>query len=387
MRFTQRELGEGRRADRDAASLSGATELVSQSMQALGNEMQVDRSPRSEGRLPCPTNAPIECDELDRSVLSAPAVGVGASLLGVPRWLFWTLVALVAWGVWGVLSKVIGESLSPAHIQAISTIGMLPIIAILAGLGRSDHSGNPRLGIALAIAAGVVSCLGNMPFYGLLAGGAKAATVVPLTALYPLVTIVLAVALLGERLNRIQLLGVVISLTAVYMLNVRDEQGMISIDLLPAALATALWGLAGFLQKVATIHISGTRAAAWFLGAFVPVAVIILLREPAPGPIAWQVWALAGSLGFLLALGNLAILLAFAYHGKAAVVTPLASLYPLVTIPLAITLLGESIAWREQCGILLALAAVVALTREATPIEISTNRCTTDVQPANKEHS
>jgi drug/metabolite transporter (DMT)-like permease len=46
------------------------------------------------------------------------------------------------------------------------------------------------------------------------------------------------------------------------------------------------------------------------------------------------------------------------------VVTPLASLYSLVTIPLAILLLGERIAWREGLGIGLALLAVLTLCRE-----------------------
>jgi drug/metabolite transporter (DMT)-like permease len=49
------------------------------------------------------------------------------------------------------------------------------------------------------------------------------------------------------------------------------------------------------------------------------------------------------------------------------VVTPLASLYSLVTIPLAILLLGERIAWREGLGIGLAVLAVLALCRETAP--------------------
>src|ERR1041385_3625969 len=47
--------------------------------------------------------------------------------------------------------------------------------------------------------------------------GEKTSTVVPLTALYPLVTILLAVPLLKEKLNRIQLIGVVLALAAIYL--------------------------------------------------------------------------------------------------------------------------------------------------------------------------
>jgi transporter family protein len=62
--------------------------------------------------------------------------------------------------------------------------------------------------------------------------------------------------------------------------------------------------------------------------------------------------------------GNVACFQALAAGGKASVVTPMASLYSLVTIPLAVTLLGERVSMREGLGIGLALLAVVALSWE-----------------------
>ena len=53
--------------------------------------------------------------------------------------------------------------------------------------------------------------------------------------------------------------------------------------------------------------------------------------------------------------------------GKAAIVTPLASLYSLVTIPLAVVLLGEHISGREGFGIVLAIAAGLGLAMESPP--------------------
>ena len=49
-------------------------------------------------------------------------------------------------------------------------------------------------------------------------------------------------------------------------------------------------------------------------------------------------------------------------------VTPLAGLYSIVTIPLAILLLKEKIGNQDAIGIALALAAVVALSREKKPV-------------------
>jgi uncharacterized membrane protein len=78
---------------------------------------------------------------------------------------------------------------------------------------------------------------------------------------------------------------------------------------------------------------------------------------------------LVSALGFFFGLGNLAILLAFAREGKASVIAPLAGLYPVVSIPIAILFLGEKVSGREWLGIGLALTAVVALAWEGKKIE------------------
>jgi uncharacterized membrane protein len=76
-------------------------------------------------------------------------------------------------------------------------------------------------------------------------------------------------------------------------------------------------------------------------------------------------WALAACVGFTLAFGNFTILLAFGKGGKASIIAPLAGLYPLVTIPIAIAIFGERMGQRETIGIVCALAAVVLLSYRA----------------------
>src|SRR6185503_17605900 len=110
-------------------------------------------------------------------------------------------------------------------------------------------------------------------------------------------------------------------------------------------------GVGGLLQKISTNHISGELSTLWFLVAFVPVAFVLLMAEPLKQPIEMRVWMLASALGFLFGLGNLAILLAFAREGKASVIAPLAGLYPVVSIPIAILFLGEKVSGREWLGI------------------------------------
>jgi bacterial/archaeal transporter family protein len=286
----------------------------------------------------------------------------------MPAWFAWSLLALVSWGVWAIVARVIGDALSPAQSQALSTLGMLPIIAILPFIGRKQTSRNPRKGVATALVAGILSCLGNVTYYHALNRGEKAATVVPLTAMYPLVTIVLAVFLLRERLSRFQLCGIAFSVWAIYLLNVSSPEAFFSPWMFYALLPVLFWGITGFLQKLSTNDIPGERSTLWFLVAFIPATALILWNEPVRA-LSIKIWLWVIGLGFFFALGNLAILLAFARDGKASIITPLTALYPLVSIPLAMTFLNETLSVREGLGILFALASVVALSWQRAPTQ------------------
>ncbi len=287
----------------------------------------------------------------------------------MPRWFLLTVVAVLCWGLWAVISKLIGESVTAAQSQALSTLGLIPVMLALARSKKLTASGNRRRGITNAFLAGALTCAGNVAYYHALGAGAKASTVVPLTALYPLVTIALAVLLLRERLNGIQLGGAALSLVAIYLFNVPSVEGVVSGWLVYALIPIGLWGVSGLLQKISTNDISGELSALWFLAAFVPVSVVLLWLQPLTAPVAIKTWLLVVALGLFFSLGNFAILLAFANTGKASIIAPLAGLYPLVSVPIAIAFLGEKIGPRETAGILVALASVVALAWEtaATP--------------------
>jgi bacterial/archaeal transporter family protein len=278
------------------------------------------------------------------------------------RWVGWTLATIVAWGIWAILSKLLSDEIkSPAQAQVLSTIGIVPVVLALWMMNDSPAAGSRRRGILIALGSGIVSCLGNIAYFDVFSRGAKTATVIATTNLYPAVTVLLAIPLLKERLNRWQAVGIGLSLLAIYLFNVPGEQGMFSPWLLFALLPIVLWGICGLMQKMSTNDVSGRTSAIWFLLSFAPVAAIMMVYDPLTGPIPARAWLLAAGVGFTLALGNFTILLAFSSGGKASIIAPLAGLYPLVSIPIAIIALGESIGMREKLGIASALAAVVML--------------------------
>ena len=276
------------------------------------------------------------------------------------RWAFWMLLTLVSWGVWAILSRPLESVVSPAQSQAMSTLGVAPILLALWLVSEPNRSAHGNRGRLLAFGSGMISCVGNIAYYGALSD-AKAATLVPLTALFPVVTILLAVLVLKERVTPIQWVGVALSVAAIPCFFPPGEQRGVSAWMLAALVALVLWGVASLLQKASTFYLSGGSSAFWFLMAFVPIGIGILVWRPVSSTMDSTAWALAAALGFTLAFGNLTLLLAYAAGGKAAVIAPLSGLYPLVSIPIAIAAFGEPVGGRELTGIVLALVAVILL--------------------------
>lgn len=282
-------------------------------------------------------------------------------------WLIWTLLAVVCWGGWAILARLAGEALNAAQQQAVSTLGLLPVMAVLGFSGRLAVCGNRLRGLLLALGSGLLTCAGNIAYYAVLNRGPSAAAVIPLTALYPLVTVLLAVIILREPLGRIQAAGLGLSLGAIYLFNVPEGGGWLNPWIWLALVPIALWGVSALLQKLATQHLSGELATLGFLAAFVPVGAGLLLQDPLPAQVPLRTGLCVVLLGFAFALGNYALLMAFARGGRASIISPLAGLYPAVSLPIALVFLGERPGPRETAGIVMALVAVVALAQDPAP--------------------
>jgi transporter family protein len=128
------------------------------------------------------------------------------------------------------------------------------------------------------------------------------------------------------------------------------------------ALATlVLSGLAGVTQKLSTNYISAELSFAVCSIAFIPVGAFIISFYPVNWKLSSTAWLLGIVGGLLSGLGGLASFAAYHGGGKASVVTPIAAMYPMVTVALAVPLLHEQIGIRQVAGIILALLAAVAL--------------------------
>ena len=296
----------------------------------------------------------------------------------LPPWLLYTLTAATCWGIWGVLSKGPSRELSGWMTQMLFTFALVPSV-IFAALSKNIRTGTdkPR-GLFWGFVSGLIAAAGNIFFYLALEAGADTAIAVPLTNIYPLVTIVLAYFLFKERLNLIQGGGILIAVAAIILLsgeakNLGDPLAILRrISLTPWMLyslgAMVCWGVFSATQKVSTNYVSAELSYLAWCAAFIPIAIWIVATKPLnwtmSAPMVWSGLA-AGALN---SFGVIAAFAAYRYEGKAAIVTPLAAaLQPIVTIILALIFLGEKIGLLEGAGIALAILAAVALSCETKP--------------------
>lgn len=152
--------------------------------------------------------------------IATPEATPRTTLAGLPAWLAYSLLTIALWGAWGAVFKVASSGVDANTNQIYFTVGLLPLMLFMGWSTRNEIAGpKRRTGLVWAFITGILGGLGNIAFFRALSSGGKVSIVAPVTALFPLVTVLLAVAVLRERLNRYQVAGFVIALIAIYLLS------------------------------------------------------------------------------------------------------------------------------------------------------------------------
>ena len=129
------------------------------------------------------------------------------------RWFLYAVLAIVSWAAWVFSAKFGSDQLPPNTEQFVAAFGFLALgIVVFASMRfRVERSGK---GLAYGVICGVLLAGGAVASFAAYRTGASTAVITTLIAMYPMVTVVLAVAILRERLNRLQTLGVLFAIAA-----------------------------------------------------------------------------------------------------------------------------------------------------------------------------
>ena len=121
-------------------------------------------------------------------------------------WFWCCMFCLLCWGPYVLVSKLGAIEVPALTMQFLFTIGGVPVaIGVLAT--RRFRLEKSRKGITYGIIVGLLSGIGGMALFAAYGTGANTAVVTVMTGLYPMVTVLLAVWLLHERLTRRQCVG------------------------------------------------------------------------------------------------------------------------------------------------------------------------------------
>ena len=135
-------------------------------------------------------------------------------------WQLLALATVMLWGLWGVLIKLASASLDWQQVYIWTSLAS-PLAALTVYIVHQ-----PRIAVSeaslLALTAGVMGALGYISFVTAVKVG-KASLVVPLTALYPAVTVVASRVILGERMSPLQLVGIILAIVSAVLISLEPR--------------------------------------------------------------------------------------------------------------------------------------------------------------------
>jgi transporter family protein len=134
------------------------------------------------------------------------------------NWIASSLVALVCWGLWGFFVKLASKYLDWTQVLVISGVVSLLTALIVFFVGKPQMNLHSP-GFIYALIAGATSAVAIVAFYNALGTG-KASIIVPFTALYPVITIIISILILSERISLLKGVGLALALAAIILLSI-----------------------------------------------------------------------------------------------------------------------------------------------------------------------
>ena len=131
-------------------------------------------------------------------------------------WVLYAAFTVLAWGVWGFCSKLASNHTRPRQTLLFQAIGVMGFALVVLMIEHFRVEWSPA-GFGWSFAAGFVNFVGFLAFFAAVEKG-KVSTVISLSSLYPVITIILSILFLHEKMSRREGLGITFALVAGYLL-------------------------------------------------------------------------------------------------------------------------------------------------------------------------
>ena len=271
--------------------------------------------------------------------------------------------------IWGVGDFSGGKATQRAAVLPVVWVSKLVSLPLLVIFLVATYVPVSAIGLAWGGLAGIAGVVGLVLFYRALAAGAMT-VVAPVTGVTSAAIPVVVGLVAGEHPSALRLFGVGCALLAIALVSLAPQPSGHRQVVTRRLVVAALGAGTGFALFFILLSVAG-RAAAGSVGlwpiagsqisAVVILALLLLMTRPGPWPrqatLRWTM--LAGPCDMT---ANALYLLA-SRDGDLSVVAPIAALYPVTTVILALIIEHERLRGIQVAGLIFAVAALVLVSR------------------------
>lgn len=131
-------------------------------------------------------------------------------------WILPTFGAVTLWGLWAFIPKITMKYIDPKSAIVYEVLGGIFIAVVVLYFLNFRPNIHPN-GVALGITTGILGFLGALCFLSAVSKG-PVTLVATLSALYPVISIILATILLKEVITIKQVVGIFFALMAIILI-------------------------------------------------------------------------------------------------------------------------------------------------------------------------
>jgi drug/metabolite transporter (DMT)-like permease len=272
-------------------------------------------------------------------------------------WIVYAALLVAFWGTWGALSSLPTKWYDYPDEMIYIIWALTMLIPAYFGMRGVTFDRRP-IAAFYGLIIGLTGAGGQLVLFQALTIG-PAYLIFPIIALSPAVTVLMAIALLRERLTTLSVIGLIAALAALLLFNISDTSGDVTTGpwLILAIGIFIAWGVQAFyMKKAATVGVNdGTTFAYMTISGLLLIPVAFLMMGGYPGGFPWQAPALTAGTQVLNAVGALFLVMALS-RGKATIVAPSTNaLSPVLTVILSLAIYQTMPSIYAAIGIALAI--------------------------------
>ena len=271
--------------------------------------------------------------------------------------------------IWGVGDFSGGKATQRAAVLPVVWVSKLVSLPLLAIYLVATYVPVTPIGLAWGGLAGIAGVVGLVLFYRALSAGAMT-VVAPVTGVTSAAIPVVVGLVAGERPSLSRLLGVGCALMAIALVSLAPHPAgrrqVVSRRLVAAALGAGISFALFFILLAVAGKAAGSSVGLWpiagsQLSSVVILALLLMMTRPGP-------WPHQATLGWTIVAGTCdmtanVLYLVATRRGDLSIVAPIAALYPVTTVILALIIEHERLRGIQVAGLVLALAALVLVSR------------------------